>query len=135
MYSTRPETYAHNRPATPAEDNDAVANSKRSVVVGTGLAVVLTAISAALINELHGGWGWWVTTAVAVGISAVLASWLASRTTTSQANPPAASQVNIATGSLYAVHNGSQTIIQGSEGGHSPDLRTPSPPRGTDSRL
>jgi hypothetical protein len=46
---------------------------------GAAASVVLTGISAALINELHGGWGWWVAASAVVLITALLAGWLALR--------------------------------------------------------
>ena len=54
--------------------------SARSMAAwGAGASVVLTGISAALINELHGGWAWWVAAGAVVLITAVLAGWLALR--------------------------------------------------------
>ena len=44
---------------------------------GAGSLVVVGAIAAALINELHGGVWWWVATAVVVGVWAVGTGWLA----------------------------------------------------------
>ena len=44
---------------------------------GAGSLVLVGAIAAALINELHGGVWWWVATAVVVGVWAVGAGWLA----------------------------------------------------------
>lgn len=52
---------------------------RRGLVWGAGGAVVLTAVTTALVNELHGGWPWWVACGVTVIIWAVLAMWLASR--------------------------------------------------------
>ena len=46
---------------------------------GAGSLVVVGAVAAVLINELHGGVWWWVATAVVVGVWAVGAGWLAYR--------------------------------------------------------
>jgi WD40 repeat protein len=46
---------------------------------GAGVTVVLASVSGALINELHGGWPWWVTAGAVVLISAALSAWLALR--------------------------------------------------------
>jgi hypothetical protein len=43
----------------------------------TGVAVVLGAVNSALINELHGGWPWWLAAIVVTALGAVLAGWLA----------------------------------------------------------
>lgn len=51
--------------------------SKTKAAIGAGGTVVLGGISAALINELHGGWLWWVAAGIAVLISAVVSAWLA----------------------------------------------------------
>jgi hypothetical protein len=42
------------------------------------VAVVLAAVTGALVNELHGGWAWWLACTVVVAASATLAMWLAS---------------------------------------------------------
>lgn len=44
---------------------------------GAGSLVVVGAVAAALINELHGGWGWWVAAAVVVMVWAAGTGWLA----------------------------------------------------------
>lgn len=49
---------------------------ERRLAWGSACAVVLTAISAALINELHAGWFWWFAAAVTVLSGAGLAWWL-----------------------------------------------------------
>jgi hypothetical protein len=41
---------------------------------------VLGGVSAGLINELHGGWGWWVAAGGIVLATAGLTGWLAART-------------------------------------------------------
>jgi uncharacterized membrane protein len=81
---------------------------------GSAVGVVLSSVSAALINELHGGWGWWLATAVAVGVTAVFTGWMAGRSTKSDASASAASQINVAGagGSVFAVQNGSQTLVR-----------------------
>lgn len=54
--------------------------SRRTVAGwGAGSLVVVGAAAAALINELHGGWGWRVAAAVVVVVWAVGAGWLAYR--------------------------------------------------------
>jgi hypothetical protein len=61
------------------------------VLVGTGVAVVMSAVSGALVNELHAGWPWWVASAVVVLASAGLAMWLVARgspPTTPPTTPP-----------------------------------------------
>jgi hypothetical protein len=54
-------------------------SARRLAAWGAGAAVILTAVSTALINELHGGWRWWVAASGAVFMTAVLAGWLALR--------------------------------------------------------
>ena len=34
--------------------------------VGSGGLIVLGSVAAALINELHGGWGWWIAAGLVV---------------------------------------------------------------------
>ncbi len=46
---------------------------------GAGSLVVVGAVAAALINELHGGWGWWVAVVVVVVVWALGTGWLAHR--------------------------------------------------------
>lgn len=46
---------------------------------GAGLLVVVGAVAAVLINELHGGWGWWVGAVGVVVVWAVGTGWLAYR--------------------------------------------------------
>jgi hypothetical protein len=46
---------------------------------GAGSLVVVGAVAAALINELHGGVWWWVAAAMVVGVWAVGTAWLSSR--------------------------------------------------------
>ncbi|MGH3781180.1 MAG: NACHT and WD repeat domain-containing protein, partial [Pseudonocardiaceae bacterium] len=54
--------------------------SRRAVAGwGAGSLVVVEAVAAALINELHGGWGWWVAAAVVVVVWAVGTGWVAYR--------------------------------------------------------
>jgi hypothetical protein len=55
---------------------------RRRLVLAWGAAgvVMLGAVSAALINELHGGWGWRVGAGVAVVLWAAATGWLALRT-------------------------------------------------------
>jgi hypothetical protein len=48
--------------------------------IGSTATVVLTGVSGALINELHGGWGWIVAAAAVVLMAALLTGWLALRT-------------------------------------------------------
>jgi hypothetical protein len=52
---------------------------RRAGAVGTAVTVLLAGASSALINELHGGWPWWVAAGGVVVISAVLSGWLAVR--------------------------------------------------------
>lgn len=88
-----------------------MAISKRAVGIGAGTLVVGTAVSAALINELHGGWPWWVATAIVVLVCAVLTGKLAAYTAAEPAQElPSGGQVNIASGDMYVVQNGNQTI-------------------------
>ena len=55
--------------------------SRRAVAAGgAGVTVVLAALSAALINELHQGWPWWLAAGAVVLAGAVISSWLAWRT-------------------------------------------------------
>lgn len=49
----------------------------RQVVWVSGVAVVLGALNSALINELHGGWPWWVAALVVTALGAVVAAFLA----------------------------------------------------------
>jgi hypothetical protein len=51
----------------------------RKAAGGAGVTVVLAAVSGALINELHGGWPWWVASAGVVLASAAVATWSALR--------------------------------------------------------
>jgi hypothetical protein len=53
--------------------------------LGSATTVVLAGGSGALINELHGGWGWAVAAGAVVLVGAVLTGWLAMRA----AEPPA----------------------------------------------
>lgn len=54
--------------------------SRRAVLAwGAGSLVVVGAVAAALINELHGGWRWWVAAVVVVVAWAVGTGWLAYR--------------------------------------------------------
>jgi hypothetical protein len=46
---------------------------------GAGSLVVVGAVAGALINELHGGWGWWVAAVVVVVVWALGAGWVAYR--------------------------------------------------------
>lgn len=39
--------------------------------------MALAAVNSALINELHGGWPWWVGAVVVTVLGAVAAAWLA----------------------------------------------------------
>ena len=54
--------------------------SSRAVAWGAGAGVVLATVTSGLINELHGGWPWWIAAAAVTLVSGVLAGWLASRT-------------------------------------------------------
>jgi hypothetical protein len=54
-------------------------SARSTAAWGAGVSVVLTSISAALINELHGGWAWWAAAGAVVLITAVLAGWLTLR--------------------------------------------------------
>jgi hypothetical protein len=58
----------------------------RGVAWGTGAALMLAAVNSALINELRGGWPWWVAAALATATGAVLAGWLTTRTTSGGGN-------------------------------------------------
>jgi hypothetical protein len=51
--------------------------SGRQVAWVSGVAVVLGAVNSALINELHGGWLWWVAALVVTVLGAVVAAFLA----------------------------------------------------------
>ncbi len=46
---------------------------------GAGVTVVLAALSAALINELHQGWPWWVASGAVVLLAAAVSAWLTLR--------------------------------------------------------
>jgi len=50
------------------------------LAASAGLLVVVGAVAAALINELHGGWGWWVAAGAAVLVWAVGTGFVAFRT-------------------------------------------------------
>lgn len=52
--------------------------SRRQVGWGAAVAVVLGAVSGAVINELHHGWPWWVAAVVVTVVGALLAGRLAS---------------------------------------------------------
>ena len=44
-----------------------VARRRRLVLaVGSGGLIILGSVAAALINELHGGWGWWIAAGLVV---------------------------------------------------------------------
>jgi hypothetical protein len=43
---------------------------------GTGVGVVLAAVSGVLLGKLDGGWPWWLASAAVVVASAGLAMWL-----------------------------------------------------------
>jgi hypothetical protein len=47
---------------------------------GGGGLVILGAVAAALINELHAGWGWRIAAGVVVLVWAVVAGWIAFHT-------------------------------------------------------
>jgi Na+/melibiose symporter-like transporter len=51
------------------------------VGIGSAATVVLAGVSGGLINELHGGWGWFVAAGAVVLASAIVTAWLAMRTT------------------------------------------------------
>src|SRR5690349_23723124 len=51
--------------------------SRYQLAWGAGAAVVLSAVSGALINELHQGWPWWIAAIIVTGTGAVLAGRLA----------------------------------------------------------
>lgn len=54
--------------------------SRRTVAAwGAGSLILVGAAATALINELHGSWGWWVAAAAVVGMWAVGSGWLAYR--------------------------------------------------------
>lgn len=55
--------------------------SGRMVAWGAGAGVVLSSISGALINELHGGWPWWIAAGIASLIGALLAGRVAAAAT------------------------------------------------------
>lgn len=44
---------------------------------GTAGVALLTAVSSALINELHNGWAWIIAAVIIVLISALVAGWVA----------------------------------------------------------
>lgn len=50
--------------------------SRRQVMWGTGTGVLLGAMNSAVINELHGGWPWWVAAGLLTGLGAVSAGRL-----------------------------------------------------------
>lgn len=58
---------------------------KRSMIWGAGVAVVLSAVSGALINELHGGWYWWVACSITVVAAAALSMWRTNQSMSDQA--------------------------------------------------
>jgi hypothetical protein len=89
-----------------------VSKYRRGVAWGSATTVVLAAISAALINELHGGWGWWVAAIAVVAVSATYAGWLATRSASGTADTSNTTQTNAVGpgGTLYTVQNGNQVI-------------------------
>jgi hypothetical protein len=58
----------------------------RVIGVGSAATVILGGVPAALINELHGGWGWMIATAGVVLLAAGLTGWLAMRSTASSSS-------------------------------------------------
>jgi hypothetical protein len=81
--------------------------AKATLVTGTGLSVVLTAVSGIAINQLGAGWGWTAAVIISVGLTAVLAMWLAARGTS--ADQTRAVQVNSGA-MVFAVQDGQQTV-------------------------
>lgn len=65
--------------AAAAEEVEVEMTGRRVAAWGAGAGVVLAGVSAALINELPGGWPWWVAAGAAVLIAASLSAWLAHR--------------------------------------------------------
>jgi len=61
---------------------------------------VLAAVSGALINELHGGWPWWLASVVVVLASAGLTAWL-----TADSGSAARTIRRIGTGAVVAGRN------------------------------
>jgi hypothetical protein len=53
---------------------------RRVAAWGAGVTAVMAGVSAALINELHRGWPWWVAAGVVVLVAAALSTWLTLRT-------------------------------------------------------
>jgi hypothetical protein len=54
-------------------------SARRVAGWGSGLCVVLSSASAALINELQAGWRWWVAAGIAVVLTALSTVWVALR--------------------------------------------------------
>lgn len=77
--------------------------SGRPVAWGTGAGVALAAVTSALVNELHGGWPWWIAVAVVTVVAAALAGWVASRSGGSDT-------VVVEAGGVYAVENIDGTV-------------------------
>ncbi len=59
--------------------NPLVASRRGVAALGAGVTVALTALSGALINELHQGWPWWVAAGAVVLSSAAVSVWLTLR--------------------------------------------------------
>ena len=71
--------------------------TRRGVVWGAGVGVALSALTAALINELHGGWPWVVASVLAVAASAALTMWMVSAN-----GPPSGGPVRVEAGAVWA---------------------------------
>ena len=83
--------------------------TKTTLATGTGLSVVLTAISGIAINNLGNGWFWTLAVIVSVGLTALVTIGMAVRARSANPAPPV--QVNSAA-TVFAVQNGQQTIVQ-----------------------
>ncbi|MGI5214944.1 hypothetical protein [Plantactinospora sp. CA-290183] len=70
--------------------------SRRVFGWGSGVGVVLAVVSGGLVNELHGGWPWWMAAAVVTLAAATLAAWLATA---------GGGQVQVDEGGVYAGRN------------------------------
>ncbi|MCA1602026.1 MAG: hypothetical protein LC776_10425 [Acidobacteria bacterium] len=68
-------SFAH----VPDEHLSAVRSRRTVEAWGAGSLVVVQAVAAALINELHGGWEWWVLAGLVVVGWALTVGWLAYR--------------------------------------------------------
>lgn len=49
----------------------------RAIALGSGAGFVLAVVAGGLVNQLNGGWPWWVAAALVTLTAATLTGWLA----------------------------------------------------------